>query len=203
MKIICVGRNYSEHAAELKNEVPQEPVLFLKPETAIIPKRMPFFIPDFSTNVHHELELVVRINKLGKHIQKQFANKYYSEFTVGIDFTARDLQAQLKQKGLPWEKAKAFDGSALVGKFVSKTQFKNVNNLNIEMLKNGEIVQKGNTSQMLFNIDYLISYISQYFTLKIGDLIFTGTPSGVSQVLKNDKLELLLEGEKLATVNVK
>ena len=203
MKIICVGRNYAKHAAELKNEVPQEPVLFLKPETAIIPKRMPFFIPDFSNNVHHELELVVSISRLGKHIQEKFAHKYYNEITVGIDFTARDLQAQLKQKGLPWEKAKAFDGSAAVGKFVPVTQFQNVNNLNIELLKNEEVVQKGNTSQMLFNIEYLISYISQYFTLKIGDLIFTGTPSGVSQVVKNDRLELLLEGDKLATLNVK
>ncbi len=203
MKIICVGRNYSEHAAELKNEIPQEPVLFLKPETAIIPKRMPFFIPDFSSNVHHELELVVRINKLGKHIQEKFAHKYFDEITVGIDFTARDLQTQLKKKGLPWEKAKAFDGSAAVGRFVSKSQYKNVNNLNIEMLKNGKIIQRGNTSEMLFNVDFLISYISQFFTLKIGDLIFTGTPSGVSQVLKNDRLDLLLEGEKLATLNVK
>jgi len=203
MKIICIGRNYTKHIEELENEKPKEPVIFLKPDSAIVLKNNPFIIPPFSNDIHYEVEVLVKINRIGKFIDEKFAHKYYNEIGLGIDFTARDLQAKLKEKGLPWEKAKAFDGSALVGKFVSKTQFKNVNNLNIEMLKNGEIVQKGNTSQMLFNIDYLISYISQYFTLKIGDLIFTGTPSGVSQVLKNDKLELLLEGEKLATVNVK
>jgi len=203
MKIICVGRNYSEHAKELKNEIPDEPVLFLKPETAIIPKKMPFFIPDFSNNIHHELELVIRINRLGKHIQERYAHKYFDEVTVGIDFTARDVQAHCKKNGLPWEKAKAFDGSAAVGRFVSKSQYKNVNNLNIELLKNNETIQNGNTSEMLFSIEKLIAYISQYFTLKIGDLIYTGTPSGVSQVAKNDRLDLLLEGENLASINVK
>ena len=203
MKIICVGRNYVDHAKELKNEVPKEPVLFLKPETAIIHKKMPFFIPDFSNEVHHELELVVRINKLGKHINEQFAHKYYSEVTVGIDFTARDVQAECKAKGLPWEKAKAFDGSALVGRFVKTDSLKDVNALDIEMHKNDAVVQKGNTQDMLFSIDKLIAYISQYFTLKIGDLIFTGTPAGVSKVIKDDTLKLFLEGEQLAQLNVK
>lgn len=203
MKIICVGRNYSAHAKELKNEVPKEPVLFLKPETAILHKNMPFFIPDFSNDVHHELELVVKINKLGKHINEQFAHKYYNEVTVGIDFTARDVQAECKAKGLPWEKAKAFDGSALVGKFIKKDTLKDSNAVNIELHKNDESVQKGNTKDMLFSIDKLIAYISQYFTLKIGDLIFTGTPAGVSQVNKNDRLTLFLENEQLAQLNVK
>lgn len=203
MKIICIGRNYVDHAKELNNEVPKEPVLFLKPETAIIHKNMPFFIPDFSNEVHHELELVVKINKLGKHINKQFAHKYYNEVTVGIDFTARDVQAECKTKGLPWEKAKAFDGSALVGKFVRKDHLKDVNALNITMYKNDTIVQKGNTKDMLYSIDELIAYISQYFTLKIGDLIFTGTPVGVSKVNKNDTLSLFLENEQLAQLNVK
>ena len=203
MKIICVGRNYVDHAKELKNEVPKEPVLFLKPETAIIHKNMPFFIPDFSNEVHHELELVVKINKLGKHINEQFAHKYYNEVTVGIDFTARDIQDECKAKGLPWEKAKAFDGSALVGKFVKKDLLKDINALSIELHMNDESVQKGNTKDMLFSIDELIAYISQYFTLKIGDLIFTGTPSGVSQVNKNDRLTLFLENEQLAQLNVK
>ena len=203
MKIICVGRNYVDHAKELKNEVPKEPVLFLKPETAIIHKNMPFFIPDFSNEVHHELELVVKINKLGKHINEKFAHKYYNEVTVGIDFTARDVQAECKAKGLPWEKAKAFDGSALVGKFIAKDKLKDVNSIVIEMHKNGEVVQKGNTKDMVFTIDKLIAYISQYFTLKIGDLIFTGTPAGVAKVIKEDTLKLFLEDEQLAQVSVK
>jgi 2-keto-4-pentenoate hydratase/2-oxohepta-3-ene-1,7-dioic acid hydratase in catechol pathway len=203
MKIICVGRNYVDHAKELKNEVPKEPVLFLKPETAIIHKNMPFFIPDFSNEVHHELELVVRINKLGKHINEKFAHKYYNEVTVGIDFTARDVQAECKAKGLPWEKAKAFDGSALVGKLITKEKLKDVNSIVIEMHKNGEVVQKGNTKDMVFTIDKLIAYISQYFTLKIGDLIFTGTPAGVAKVIKEDTLKLFLEDEQLAQVSVK
>ena len=203
MKIICVGRNYVSHAKELKNEIPKEPVLFLKPETAIIHKKMPFFIPDFSNEVHHELELVVRINKLGKHIHEQFAHKYYNEVTVGIDFTARDVQAECKAKGLPWEKAKAFDGSALVGRFVKKDRLKDANAINIEMQKNQKVVQKDNTKNMLFSIDQLIAYISQYFTLKICDLIFTGTPAGVSKVNKDDTLKLFLESEELAQLNVK
>lgn len=203
MKIICVGRNYVDHAKELNNEIPETPVLFLKPETAILLKRQPFYIPDFTQDVHHEVELVVKINKLGKNIEERFAHKYYQEITVGIDFTARDLQAQLKAKGLPWERAKGFDGSAVVGKFVNKNDFPDLNKLSFWLTKNQEEVQKGNTAQMIFSIDKIISEISKYFTLKIGDLIFTGTPSGVASVNANDKLEGYLEGDKLFNINVK
>lgn len=203
MKIICVGRNYAEHARELKNEVPTEPVIFIKPETAIIPKRNPFFIPDFTNDVHYEAELVVRINKLGKNIQARFAPKYYNEITVGIDFTARDVQKNLKEKGLPWEKAKAFDGSAAVGKFTSIAELHSPDNVNFRLELNGEQRQDGHSSNMLFGIDKLIEHISSYFTLKIGDLIFTGTPAGVGKVEKDDRLELYLEQNKVLSLNVK
>ena len=203
MKIICVGRNYADHAKELKNQIPTEPVIFLKPDTALLPKKQPFFIPDFSSEVHFEAEIVIRINRLGKHIDERFAYKYYNELTVGIDFTARDLQAKLKEKGLPWEKAKAFDGSAPLGEFISKTAFNNLNQLNFRLLKNGEVKQQGNTSEMLFSINRLISYISQFFTLKIGDLIFTGTPAGVGKVDKDDILEAWIEDQKLLELKVK
>ncbi len=203
MKIICVGRNYADHARELKNEVPTEPVLFIKPETAVIPKRNPFFIPDFSTDVHYEAELVVRINKLGKNIQAKFAPKYYNEVTVGIDFTARDVQKDLKEKGLPWEKAKAFDGSAAVGKLIDITEIHSPDNINFRLELNGEQKQNGHSSDMLFGIDQLIEHISSYFTLKIGDLIFTGTPAGVGKVEKDDRLELYLEENKVLSLNVK
>lgn len=203
MKIICVGRNYADHARELKNQVPQEPVLFIKPETAIIPKRNPFFLPDFSNDVHYEAELVVRINKLGKNIQARFAHKYYDEVTVGIDFTARDLQSSLKEKGLPWEKAKAFDGSAAVGKFTNITELNDSEDISFKLKLNGEERQTGDTSDMLFSINQLIEHISSYFTLKIGDLIFTGTPAGVGKVNKNDRLELYLEESKVLALNVK
>ncbi len=203
MKIICVGRNYADHARELKNEVPQEPVIFIKPETAIIPKRNPFFIPDFTSDVHYEAELVVRINKLGKNIQAKFAPKYYNEVTVGIDFTARDVQKNLKEKGLPWEKAKAFDGSAAVGKFTSIAELQSPENINFRLELNGEQRQDGHSSDMLFGVDQLIEHISSYFTLKIGDLIFTGTPAGVGKVEKEDRLELYLEDNKVLSLNVK
>ncbi len=203
MKIICVGRNYSEHATELQNEVPDEPVIFLKPETAIIPKRHPFFIPDFSNDIHYEVELVVRINRLGKNIQEKFAYKYYNEVTVGIDFTARDLQHNLKTKGLPWEKAKAFDGSAAIGKFISIDQLTHPEELSFHLLIDNKVVQSGNSSQMMFNIDRLISYISRFFTLKIGDLIFTGTPAGVGKVFPDNNLQAFLENHKLLDINVK
>ncbi len=203
MKIICIGRNYVDHAKELKNEVPTEPVIFLKPETAVILKRHPFFIPEFSNDVHHELEVVVRINKLGKHIEERFAHKYYDELTVGIDFTARDLQSKLKAKGLPWERAKAFDGSAMVGRFVQKTEWPDVNKLNFSLKKNGKMIQSGNTADMLFSIDKIIAFASQYFTLKIGDLLFTGTPAGVGPVAENDYLEGFLEDQRLFELNVK
>lgn len=202
MKIICIGRNYAEHASELKNEIPAEPVIFLKPETALLPRKTPFFLPAFSSDVHHELELVVRISRLGKKIEERFAHRYFDEVSVGIDFTARDVQTALKQKGLPWEKAKAFDGSAPVGEW-KKLAGRDVQNLDIELRKNGECVQKGNTSEMLFSVARIVAEVSNYFTLKMGDLIFTGTPVGVGAVQRNDRLEAFLDGEKLLAVNVK
>ncbi len=203
MKIICIGRNYADHAKELNNAVPTNPVLFLKPETAVLLKNHPFFIPDFTKDVHHEIEVVIKINKLGKNIEAKFAPKYYDEITVGIDFTARDVQAELKKEGLPWERAKAFDGSALIGKFVAKSRFEDIQNIDFKMAKNGQIVQHGNTQNMLFSIDQIIAEASKYFTLKIGDVIFTGTPAGVGPVHINDKLEGWLAEEKLFAVNVK
>ncbi len=202
MKLICIGRNYADHAKELKNEVPTEPVIFMKPDTALLPKRNPFFLPDFSDEVHHELELVVRINKIGKSIEEKFAHRYYDQVTVGIDFTARDIQAKCKEKGLPWEKAKAFDHSAPLGEWVDLGG-RDIQNLNLELKKNGETVQQGNTNYMLFSVDRLIAEVSKYFTLKIGDLLFTGTPAGVSKVERNDRLEAYLDGERLLALNVK
>ncbi|MDX1753656.1 MAG: fumarylacetoacetate hydrolase family protein [Salinimicrobium sediminis] len=204
MKIICIGRNYTEHIAELKNERPQEPVIFLKPDSAILLKKMPFFIPPFSQDVHYEVELLVRINKIGKHIQQKFAHKYYDEIGLGIDFTARDLQQKLKEKGLPWEKAKAFDGSAVIGeKWIKKSHFQDLNNISFSLEKNGEAVQSGTTSHMLWKIDEIIEYISQYFTLKIGDIIFTGTPAGVGPVAINDTLTGFIEDKQIFSIQVK
>jgi 2-keto-4-pentenoate hydratase/2-oxohepta-3-ene-1,7-dioic acid hydratase in catechol pathway len=203
MKIICIGRNYTKHIEELQNERPDEPVVFMKPDSAILLKQHPFVIPEFSEDIHHELEVIVKINKVGKYIEPKFAHKYYDEISVGIDFTARDLQQKLKDKGLPWEKAKAFDGSAVIGDFVSKSDFKSLDNLNFEMKNNGVTVQKGDTSFMLWKIDELIAYVSQFFTLKIGDIIFTGTPEGVTAVRPDDVLEGFLEGNKLFRIQVK
>jgi 2-keto-4-pentenoate hydratase/2-oxohepta-3-ene-1,7-dioic acid hydratase in catechol pathway len=203
MKIICIGRNYTNHIAELKNERPTEPVVFMKPDSAVLLKQHPFVLPEFSNDVHHEIELIVKINKVGKYIEPKFAHKYYDEISVGIDFTARDLQDQLKAKGLPWEKAKAFDGSAVIGEFVSKDQFASLENVNFELLKNGNIAQKGNSSLMLWKIDELVAYVSQFFTLKIGDIIFTGTPEGVAAVNPDDILEGYLEGQQLFRIQVK
>ena len=203
MKIICIGRNYTDHIAELENEKPENPVVFLKPDTAILLKGQPFFIPDFSQDVHHEVEVLVRINRIGKHIQPKFSHKYYDEIGLGIDFTARDLQAQLKAKGLPWEKAKGFDGAAVVGKWVAKTELPQVDELQFSLRKNGETVQAGNTALMLWKIDELIAYVSQFFTLKIGDIIFTGTPAGVGPVTINDVLVGELEGRELFNIKVK
>lgn len=203
MKIICIGRNYTNHIAELKNERPTEPVVFMKPDSAVLLKQHPFVLPEFSNDVHHEIELIVKINKVGKYIEPKFAHKYYDEISVGIDFTARDLQDQLKAKGLPWEKAKAFDGSAVIGEFVPKDQFASLEDVNFELLKNGEIAQKGNSSLMLWKIDELVAYVSQFFTLKIGDIIFTGTPEGVAAVNPNDLLEGYLEGQQLFRIQVK
>jgi 2-keto-4-pentenoate hydratase/2-oxohepta-3-ene-1,7-dioic acid hydratase in catechol pathway len=203
MKIICIGRNYVDHIEELQNERPAEPVVFMKPDSAILLKQHPFVIPEFSDDIHHEIEIIVKINKVGKYIEPKFAAKYYDEISVGIDFTARDLQAKLKAKGLPWEKAKAFDGSAVIGEFLAKEQFSSLENLTFELTNNGESVQLGNTQFMLWKIDELISYVSQYFTLKIGDIIFTGTPAGVAAVKPDDILEGFLEKQKLFRIQVK
>jgi len=204
MKIICIGRNYAKHIEELKNERPTDPVIFLKPDTAVLLKKQPFFIPDFSDDVHYEVELLVKINKVGKYIQSKFAHKYYDEIGLGVDFTARDLQSQLKEKGLPWEKSKAFDGSAVVGeKWFSKEKFENIQNINFSLQKNGEDVQKGNTAHMLWQIDEIIEYVSQFFTLKIGDIIFTGTPEGVGRVKTNDVLNGYIEDESVFQIKVK
>ncbi|RFN57606.1 fumarylacetoacetate hydrolase family protein [Marixanthomonas ophiurae] len=203
MKIICVGRNYADHIEELKNEKPTDPVLFLKPDTSILLKKQPFFIPDFSEEVHHEVEVLVKIKKIGKHIDRKFAHKYYDEIGLGIDFTARDLQSELKEKGLPWEKAKAFDGAAVIGNFLSKETFKSVDDINFSLEKNGEIIQKASTELMLWKIDELIEYISKYFTLKIGDVIFTGTPAGVAKVNPEDRLKGFIEDKQVFSIKVK
>ena len=203
MKIICIGRNYTKHIEELQNERPDEPVVFMKPDSAVLLRQHPFVIPEFSEDIHHELEIIVKINKVGKYIDAKFAHKYYDEIGVGIDFTARDLQQKLKDKGLPWEKAKAFDGSAVIGDFMQKSVFNSLENLTFELKNNGVSVQKGNTSFMLWKIDELIAYVSQYFTLKIGDIIFTGTPEGVAAVHPDDILEGFLEGNKLFRIQVK
>lgn len=203
MKIICIGRNYANHIEELKNERPSEPVVFMKPDSAILLKQHPFVIPEFSEDIHHEIELIVKISKVGKYIEPKFAHKYYDEISVGIDFTARDLQAKLKAKGLPWEKAKAFDGSAVIGEFLPKSQFVSLENVTFELTNNNVTVQKGNSEMMMWNIDELISHVSQFFTLKIGDIIFTGTPEGVATVKPDDVLEGFLEGRKLFRIQVK
>jgi 2-keto-4-pentenoate hydratase/2-oxohepta-3-ene-1,7-dioic acid hydratase in catechol pathway len=203
MKLICIGRNYTEHIKELENEKPTDPVIFLKPDTAILLKKQPFFIPEFSNDVHHEVEVLVKINKVGKYIDKKFANKYYNEIGLGIDFTARDLQSKLKEKGLPWEKAKAFDGAAVIGDWIPKNKISDVNNINFSLKKNDDIVQTGNTSFMLWKIDEIIEYVSKYFTLKIGDIIFTGTPAGVGKVFVNDKLTGYLESTQMFSITVK
>ena len=203
MKIICIGRNYADHIDELDNVRPDEPVIFIKPDTAIAQSNLPFFIPEFSNEVHHEVEVLVRINRIGKHIQTKFAHKYYDQIGLGIDFTARDVQQQLKSKGLPWEKAKAFDGSAFVGKWFDKSAFGDLGKLPFFLQKNDVVVQEADTSLMLWSIDEIIAYVSQYFTLKIGDILFTGTPAGVSQVNKNDRLEGYLNGQKALSLIVK
>tara|TARA_B100001559_G_scaffold122043_1_gene102713 strand:+ start:1098 stop:1709 length:612 start_codon:yes stop_codon:yes gene_type:complete len=203
MKIICIGRNYSDHINELGNTRPSYPVVFLKPDSSIIAKNQNFIIPAFSNEIHHEVELVIKINKVGKHIDQSFANKYYNEIGLGIDFTARDIQNNLKEKGHPWEKSKAFDNSCLVGEFINKDKFDDLSKIDFSLKKNNELVQMGNSSNMLWKVDELISYISQYFTLKIGDLIFTGTPSGVSKVNSEDLLEGYINSNKMFSLKVK
>jgi acylpyruvate hydrolase len=203
MKIICIGRNYAEHAKEMKAETPTEPVFFMKPDTALIKDNQPFYYPSFSKEVHHEVEVVLKVCKNGKNIQKQFANKYYDEVSVGIDFTARDLQAQCKAKGLPWEKAKAFDGSGVIGKLMPLAHYKDINNISFRLDINGKKVQEGNTKDVIFNFDAIIEYVSGFVTLRQGDLIYTGTPVGVGPVQIGDRLEAYLEDEKLLDFEVK
>lgn len=203
MKIIAIGRNYSAHAKELNNEVPTKPIIFLKPDTAILKDNKPFYLPDFSSDIHYELEVVLKICKVGKHIAEKFAANYYDEIGLGIDFTARDIQAEHKAKGLPWELAKAFDHSAVVSDFLPKTDFADLNDLHFELQVNKETRQKGHTANLLFSFDHIIAFVSQYITLKKGDLIFTGTPEGVGQVKQGDQLEAWLEEKQLINFGVK
>tara|TARA_Y100001968_G_C19106198_1_gene594996 strand:+ start:104 stop:712 length:609 start_codon:yes stop_codon:yes gene_type:complete len=201
MKIICIGRNYKKHIQELGNKTSSEIVFFLKPETSIPIKNQPFFMPDFSSKIHHELEIIVKINRTGKFIQKKFANRYYNEISVGIDLTARDIQEKMKKNGLPWEKSKAFDGSSPIGKFISKDSI-NIENLDFMLKINGEIKQKGNSKNMIHKIDEIIEYVSKYITLKKGDIIFTGTPEGVGEIKKMDVIEGYIGKEKLLNISV-
>jgi 2-keto-4-pentenoate hydratase/2-oxohepta-3-ene-1,7-dioic acid hydratase in catechol pathway len=203
MKIFCVGRNYAAHAAELGNEIPDEPVIFMKPKSALLQPNTPFYYPEFTNELHHECELVLRVCKNGKYLQDKFAGKYYDAITAGIDFTARDIQNELKEKGLPWEKAKAWDNSAAVGKWILVENIKNKKDINFCMYKNKELVQQGNTSNMLHSFDKIVAYISQYFSINIGDLIFTGTPAGVGEVVVGDELELFIEDESVLKFDVK
>ena len=203
MKIICIGRNYIDHIKELSNQKPLNPVVFLKPDSSVIAKNQNFIIPSFSNEIHHEVELVIKINKVGKHIDKSFSHKYYDEIGLGIDFTARDIQSNLKEKGHPWEKSKAFDNSCMVGNFLKKEKLEDISKIEFSLKKNNEIVQSGCSNDMLWKIDELISYVSQYFTLKIGDLIFTGTPSGVSKVESGDILEGYISSINMFKLKVK
>ena len=204
MKIICIGRNYSEHAKELKNEVPTEPVYFMKPDSALLLRNRPFYIPDFSNEIHHEVELVVKIGRLGKNIQEKFAHRYYDGIGLGVDFTARDIQRECKAKGLPWEKAKGFDSSAVLSdEFIPKSELGDVNHIAFSMKKNGEVVQDGNSSDMLFSIDAIIAYVSRFMTLKMGDLIYTGTPAGVGPVAIGDRLEGFIGDKQMFDFQIK
>jgi 2-keto-4-pentenoate hydratase/2-oxohepta-3-ene-1,7-dioic acid hydratase in catechol pathway len=203
MKILAIGRNFSDHIKELKNEPSEEPVIFSKPDTAILKNNAPFYMPDFSTNIQYEVELILRINKEGKGIEEKFAHKYFNEIGVGIDFTARDLQQKAKEKGLPWTLAKGFNGSAPVSDFLPISEFPDLNNINFSLLVNGEIKQSGNTKMMLFNFSAIVSYISKFITLKKGDIIFTGTPAGVDKIKIGDKLEAYVEDKKLLEVEIK
>lgn len=203
MKIICIGRNYVMHAKELGNEVPFSPIYFLKPDTALLLKNRPFYYPDFSEDIQYETELVIHINRLGKNIDEKFAHTYYNEVTLGVDFTARDIQAEARKKGLPWEKAKAFDQSAVLGEWIPKEEFNDIGNLSFHMDLNGKKAQQGNSSEMTFSVDYLISYVSRFMTLKIGDILYTGTPAGVGSVKIGDHLEGYLEDRKMFDFKVK
>ncbi len=202
MKIICIGQNYTEHIKELNGKQQEDPVIFLKPDTSILLKNQPFFIPDFSDEVHHEIELIIKINKVGKYIEEKFAHKYFDQISVGIDFTARDIQKKMKANGLPWEVSKAFDGSAVIGKWISKSEI-DLKNVDFSLTVNDEVIQSGNTSLMIHSVDKIISYVSQFFTLKIGDIIFTGTPAGVAKVNENDKLKGFIQTQQLLDIKVK
>ena len=203
MKIFCIGRNYADHAKELGSAVPDEPVIFMKPKSALLQPHTPFYYPEFTNELHYECELVLRISKNGKYIQEKFASKYYDAVSVGIDFTARDIQNELKEKGVPWEKAKAWDNSAVVGKWIPLTNIKNKKDLNFGLNKNKELVQQGNAKDMIFDFDYIISYISNFFSVNIGDIVFTGTPKGVGEIVVGDEIDAFLEGETLLTLDVK
>ena len=203
MKIFCVGRNYAAHAAELGNDIPDDPVIFMKPKSAMLQSHTPFYYPEFTNELHYECELVLRISKNGKYIQEKFAGKYYDAITTGIDFTARDIQNELKSKGLPWEKAKAWDNSAVIGKWLPVTGIKNKKDINFCLYKNKELVQQGNSSEMVHNFDKIVSYISNYFSVNIGDVIFTGTPAGVGEVVVGDELEAFIEDDSMFTLEVK
>lgn len=203
MKIFCIGRNYAEHAKEMKSEVPTTPVVFMKPDTALLQNNQPFYYPQFTKELHYELEIVIRINRVGKNIAAKFAHRYYSELAIGIDLTARDLQLEHKKKGLPWEIAKSFDNSAPISQFYDIKEFGDINNLNFSLNLNNKVVQNGNTNDMIFNVDQLIEYISKFFTIKIGDLIFTGTPAGVGELQIGDKLEAFIENKSLLKCNIK
>ncbi len=203
MKIFCVGRNYAAHATELGNEVPDEPVIFMKPKSALLQQHTPFYYPEFTNELHYEAELVIRISKNGKYIQDKFAGKYYDAITTGIDFTARDIQNELKEKGLPWEKAKAWDNSAVIGKWVPLGEVKNRKDINFGLYKNKELVQQGNSAEMLHDFDSIVSYISNYFSVNIGDVIFTGTPAGVGEVVVGDELEGFLEEVSMFKLDIK
>ena len=203
MKIIAIGRNYAEHAKELNNPIPGVPVIFMKPDTALLKDNKPFYHPDFSEDIHHEIEIVLKVCKEGKHISEKFAANYFDEVALGVDFTARDIQSRHKEKGLPWELAKAFDSSAPISNFLPKANFADLHNLNFKLVINGEIRQQGNTSMMLFSFDYIIAFVSKYITLKKGDLIFTGTPSGVGKVNVGDRLEGYIEDQKLLNFYIK
>ena len=203
MKIICVGRNYSDHVKELGNSIPDEPVLFMKPKSALLQSHTPFYYPEFTNELHYECELVLRVSKNGKYIQEKFASKYYDAVTTGIDFTARDIQNELKAKGLPWEKAKAWDNSAVIGKWIPFTEIKNKKDINFCLYKNKELAQQGNASNMVHNFDNLVAYISNFFSVNIGDVIFTGTPAGVGEAVVGDELEGFLEDISMFTLEIK
>ncbi|MEO6405758.1 MAG: fumarylacetoacetate hydrolase family protein [Ferruginibacter sp.] len=203
MKIICIGRNYADHAKELGNEIPEEPIIFMKPKSALLQAHTPFYYPEFTNELHYECELVLRVCKNGKYIQERHAGNYYNGITVGIDFTARDIQDECKKKGLPWEKAKAFDNSAAVGKFIDITPELNKKNINFSLKKSKEVVQKGNSKDMIFSFDSIVSHISNYFSLNIGDLIFTGTPAGVGECVVGEELEAFLEDKSLLSLEIK